>query len=285
MSAFLLRFPAGVRSEVPDYSPLFVWSAAGGTLGNTITGWASVVAGRITYSNDVSGPFWGNRVGKVALVAANNGFGGTMVSGLSALSINSGDDVWIRAYHYFPGGFCFSSGNVSESNWGNTKWYRLEFANGNRWTCQMGGLAGTAFADGPTCGTQAGWGGATDEVGGNGENKIIASPPAEVVRGSWLALQSHIHLAGTAVGYVESWIGSTYIGRAINANAGGNAYVTCPSGGSPVADIVFGDYWNGAPYFGSDFYLDEVVITTQTPNTLDAGSRPYISPSHRVSDF
>lgn len=278
----------------PTYTPLFTWSAAGGTLNNTITGWSSV--GDVTYSNDVAGPHGGSTVAQVHMDATDHSFGGNMISGLSALNIGNGDDIWISVHHFFPTDYCFSSGNLSEPNWGNTKWYRVEFSNSTRFTAQTGSLGGTGFASGPTCGTQVGWGGFTDEYGGGGFNRIQASPALQVTRGTWLALQVHIVLRSDATGYMESWVGSTYQGRAeINCDEpdctnagvtdGQTSYITAPPGGSPISFIVFGDYKNGGEYFTQDFYIDEIIITTQQPNTVDSGGRPFISPSTRVSDF
>jgi hypothetical protein len=213
-----------------------------------------------------------------------------MVNNLGSLGIGPGDHVWIRAYHYFPVGFCFSSdpdSGAPEGNWGNIKWYRFEFSGERRNTIQIGDLGGTAIATEPTCGATAGWGGMTDEYGGNGENKAYpsASPaPAEITRGSWLALQTHIYFQSDNTGYAENWVNDTYLGRLVSVPSGATTFPTCPTSGA-LSFIVFGDYWNGYPGFTQDFYIDDIVITSQTPNTVDSGGRPYISPTTRVSDF
>lgn len=268
---------ATTQGASPGYTPIFLWSAAGGSLGTNISGWQSST--RLTYSNDVQGPFGGNRVARQSLLASSNFFGGIMVGGLS---LGSGQDLWIRVYHYFPAGFCFSCGTVSGDRWGNVKWYRLQFSSG-RLTAQMGGLAGTAFANAPgSCGSQAGWGGVTDEYGGGGHNIVIDSPGAQVQRGQWLAIQTHVRLASDNTGYVESWINDIYVGR--GTKNGASSYRTMPTTGT-LSYVMLGDYWNGGPGFDQSFYLDEVIISTQTPTTVDAGGRPFIAPTTRVEDF
>lgn len=280
-------------SETTDaassYAPFYTWSAAGGTLGNTITGWSEVVGNRLTYSDAVSGPFGGNRVARQGLLTNSNFFGGRFVSNLTGLNIAEGSDLWIRIYHLFPADFCFSSGNVTETPWGATKWYRLQFGSegsSNRLTVQLGDDNGTGFASGSTCRTSVPWGFITDEYGGGGTNKAVPTPQAaSIVRGTWAALQSHIKLSSSSsTGYAEHWINDTYLGRSIDRNTSQNTYATRPSSGA-LWGLYFGDYWNGAPYYNTPFYIDEIICTIEQPSTTDSGGRPYISPSARVADF
>lgn len=279
----------GGGDVTPTYSPLFTWSAAGGISGEPVTGFASNNFNRMTYSTGIPGPFGGSGVGQQFLEGDGLFWGGNIIENLSSLDIGEGDDIWIRFYHYFPEFFCFTSGELppppdGPDRWGNIKWLRMEYTNGTRYTQQIGSLGGTPIADSPTCGSAAGWGGFTSEYGGD-QNKETSSS-TQITRGTWLALQFHVHLSSNpALGYTESWIGDTYMGIAVDQIGGENRYLTMPAGGQPIDFLVFGDYWNGSPHFDQQFYFDEWIITTETPNTVDSGGRPYIAPGTQVSDF
>ncbi|HEU4654400.1 MAG TPA: hypothetical protein VFS47_10455 [Steroidobacteraceae bacterium] len=98
---------------------------------------------------------------------------------------------------------------------------------------------------------------------------------APLVRGKWQALQTHWHF-GDSDGYVEGWVDDTYLGRSNH---------TTLKSGATVDGIVYGDYWNGGFPVDQAFYYDDVIVTAQKPNTVDSGGRPFIHPSHKVSDF
>ena len=52
-----------------------------------------------------------------------------------------------------------------------------------------------------------------------------------------------------------------------------------------IAFVQYGDYWNGSPYEDVEWFLDEVIMTTERPDTLDAGQLPYIDPAARADDW
>ena len=88
---------------------------------------------------------------------------------------------------------------------------------------------------------------------------------------------------------MEFWLGETYLGRGFDPNAGNTeTFGTSPSGITTLDNIRVGDYWNGNAFQTTFTYQDEYIFYNATgnpPNTLDSGGRPYISPSHQVSDF
>lgn len=46
-----------------------------------------------------------------------------------------------------------------------------------------------------------------------------------------------------------------------------------------------GDSWNGSTNRDGDWYVGESPMRSETPDTLDAKGRPYITPSARVDDW
>ena len=60
---------------------------------------------------------------------------------------------------------------------------------------------------------------------------------------------------------------------------------TLDSASSSVSSIWWGNYWNGGFPLDQYWYLDEMIITTNKPNTVDSGGRPYIDPQTRIADF
>jgi hypothetical protein len=89
-------------------------------------------------------------------------------------------------------------------------------------------------------------------------------------------LQFQIHWSTTS-GWIRVWDHDTYIGQ---FSAGATL-----EPGTYFTNLVLGDYWNGGSRQSTSWYIDELIITTQTPNTLDGGGRPYIDPRTKASDF
>jgi hypothetical protein len=191
--------------------------------------------------------------------------------------------MWIRVYHRFPSTFCAGYGTKSGDGWGYTKWLRLQFnttstfqwdTESARLTYQLGGFSGSSCspaASSPTIATL------TVEGVPNGEFVWFDRSNARAVqRDQWRALQFQIHWS-TSSGWVRVWDHDTYIGQFTGgATLKPDTYLT---------RLILGDYWNGGSRESTNWYIDEVIITAQTPNTLDSGGRPYIDPQTKVSDF
>jgi len=54
---------------------------------------------------------------------------------------------------------------------------------------------------------------------------------------------------------------------------------------NPFNSMWLGDYWNGGSHQSNTFYTQDVIASKATPTTLDAGGRPFISPSTKAGDF
>lgn len=269
----------------PTYTPTLSWTAAGGTAGAYITGWDGTVANdmlnEVRYSTDIAGPFGGGMTAKNQLRLIDKvQFGGYL---LMNRALPVGTDLWLRMYVYFPSDFCFSYGTNGDG-WGATKWFRVQSTAG-RSTIELGSGGGSlananyAFKASPTCGTTIGMFGDINEMGAPTSPFPKWTPELggkAIQRGVWQALQVQWHFGDGADGFIRGWIDDVYLGQ--------SNHTTLPTG-ARVTDLVLGDYWNGGFPKEQSFYLDEIVISTQTPNTVDSGGRPYISPKTRVADF
>jgi hypothetical protein len=211
---------------------------------------------------------------KTSARAGHNFFGGTF----RTPDMNVGDkgDLWFRHAVYFPTGFCFGYGTTSGDGWGSTKWIRVEFDDGgpngrpgSRLTLELGNFA-------PQGCNAAGslWGAAREYAG---TVNALSPNEAPITTGAWHMVQWHTHFESSSAGFIRFWLDDTYLGQWDG--------VTLPTSKPKIAFIQYGDYWNGSPYQDVDWYLDDVIISSETPDTLDSGGHPYISAATRATDW
>ena len=259
------------------YTPVMTMSFSG-TLGNVATAYFSYNrSGRETFSADVAGPHGEAQVLKLTIPqwdgvgsSASMFFGGGLVG--SSFPLDSDQDLWFRLYHYFPTSFCAGADSAGDY-WGPVKWVRVEWTDGAKMTYELGGFnqgscASAASAPYPYLGTK--------EYFPDQSNMYF---PTQVVlqRDQWVALQFHMHTGSS--GFLEGWVDDTYLGRA-NASIIPSTFTN-----KSIGSIVIGDYWNGGSYQANTWYVQDLIATTQTPDTLDSGGLPYIAPSAKVADF
>lgn len=271
-------------SGLPTYTPYLALDWQEGDVGDEIQylsqGWNE--GQRCRYSDDISGPHGQAKCVKAATYGGGSGFGGVyslgstgMPAQVSRADLLSDGDMWIRLYHYFPTAFCAGYGSGGDG-WGSTKWIRLQFSGGQRLTYSLGGFSGGSCKSASLSPTVYWLGNET------GSGDFFWGTPGEtdsgeiITRNAWHALQFQIHWSGSS-SWVRGWVDDTYVGEA----SGG---ATLPASGS-LTELVLGDYWNGEALQTTSWYIAELIVTRETPNTLDSGSRPYIAPSTKVSDF
>jgi hypothetical protein len=207
--------------------------------------------------------------------AGNNFFGGEFNT--PGMDVGDQDDIWIRQALFFPNGFCFGYGDTSGDGWGATKWMRMEFDDGNpntggpgsRLTLQLGNMGNGVCNDNTEI-----WG-ATREYAGTANCEVSTHAPLQT--GAWHMVQWQVHMAADASGFIRFWLDDQYLGQWDGQ--------TLPNGNPKLDFVIYGDYWNGSPFENGEWYMDDVIMTSQAPDTLDSGGRPYISPETRVSDW
>jgi hypothetical protein len=261
----------------PGYRPFALADCNDGTPGEDAVGpdaLAETIGAPTTYSDEQAVDGSGLSCRSTG-EADQNFFGGRYRT--DGADVGSGDDLWMRHALYFPDGFCFGYGTREGDGWGATKWMRIEFDNGDpvtggpgdRLTLQLGNMARQGCNDSGTL-----WG-ATREYAGATNAEVEGDNTIET--GRWQMIQWHVHFAPDETGFIRFWIDDRFLGEWRGQTIGDD---------DPRVDmIVYGDYWNGSPYQDVAWYLDEVIMTSEAPDTLDAEGHPYISPSARADDW
>jgi len=188
-------------------------------------------------------------------------------------SVGIGETVWYRAYFYFPSTVSLNYHNGSGDGgdgWGYMKFLALKGSAGVLYT-QLASLrrldygdpnfANTTFASAHDFGIPS-----CTNMGG-----------VVIPRDRWVAIQVAHHLQTTGNGmWTRIWMDDTFVGECAQ-----NQGVTA---GYSIYEWKLGNYINGGGHIqgGSTdtFWIDDVVITKQTPNTTDSGGRPYIHSTH-----
>lgn len=270
----------GQSQSAPDYNLLFSASFSGGVAGESPTPQMSSPNSKTIYSNDIAGPFGDTVCCKVTAEVDESFFGGTFFTSAAGISLAAGDVFRVRLYHYFPAAFCAGgSTDGPEGASSHKKWLRFQWGpngSGSRLTMQPGGFASGSCAlaaSGPS------YGGMTLEgFGGTASNHYVDDETV-IPRDEWVAIQWSVYLHETN-GYIRMWAGETFIGEITGINTLPDAV-----GSGLLEYLVLGDYWNGQPHETTSWYIDDLLLTKETPNTVDAGGRPYIAPSVRASHF
>jgi hypothetical protein len=265
------------RGGVPGYTPFTLSDCDDGAVGDPATGADALAeeAGPGTAYSDEQALGDVGKSCKSTAHAGDNYFGGRFRT--EGIDVGVGDDLWMRHAVFFPNGFCFGHGDTSGDGWGATKWMRIEFDNGNpttggpgnRLTLELGNFAHNACNDSATI-----WG-AAREYAGAANCQPAAQPPLGT--GAWHFVQWQVHFASDETGFIRFWLDEQFLGQWDGQ--------TLPDDEPKIDFIQYGDYWNGSPYQDVEWYIDDIIMTEDPPDTLDAEGHPFISPDTHVSDW
>jgi hypothetical protein len=229
-------------------------------------GWPATTGGPVAF--DTTHAHSGATSARVSFQHMQNGFGGYQDL---PESIGPGETVWYRVYLYMPSTLSLSYGDVSGDGFGWNKFLVL---------AQLEHEAPRMYVQ-PRSAYQVDFGdpgfaepGLYVNHDGLGEYCPIQEDAYAFPRDQWFALQTAWHVATDDTAWVRVWSDDTFLGEC----AGGG---TVPEGYT-VQSWGIGDYWNGGAWIqnGStgDFWVDDVVVSKETPTTTDAEGRPFISP-------
>ena len=280
----------------PTYQPVFTADFDNGVTGNTVQELAvTTTSAKTIYSNAVPGPFGGGKVVRQSNTADNKSFGGKVLD--FPTQLGSGKEVWVRWYEYFPAGFKFANGTNGDGGSGGIKWMRFQgggSGGGTRLTFQplatpncakpcSGGL--NTFTPSKVTGENVGW-----LLFEGRHNPVHAefSNAKSYQTGQWLAVQVYLRLSkgdtpnGDGNGLIRVWVNEDLVGE-FQRNT------LPPAGhthdGQLMKSVWWGNYWNGGFPNDQRWYMDEVIVTTDRPNTTDTSGNPFIHPGTRVADF
>lgn len=286
------NYPLSERgASAPTYTPLEAIQFAG-TAGQNISqsDFASAATVAPQYSNTITGPDGESTTGQFEINAGDSNYGGEWggSGGFDGVQTADGTDIWVSAAFYFPTAFCagYESGG---DGYGSTKWMRLGYGpSGQRITLQLGGFAADQCS---VAGLEF------DHVSLEtvGPEEVCTFPTTgSIARDQWHKICLQIRCAQDTTGFIRGWLSSlsgstwstTYLGQTTNGSrSDSDTYQTIPSADDVLDNIAFGQYWNGNSYQNNLWYSDHLIVTTQTPNTTDAGGRSFIHPDHAPGDF
>lgn len=249
----------------PTYTPLVVDDFEEGTAGQN-SPW--MATGSMVY--DSAHAHSGSKSVRISFRHLQNGYGGTknMPQGVTA-----GETVWYRVYLYMPSTLSLSYGDTQGDGFGWNKFMVMsQYDHGApRMYVQPASAYKVDYGQPNFYAT-----GLYVNHGDLGAYCQLKNGTYTFPRDRWFALQMAWKVETNTSAWIRVWSDQEFVGEC----AGGGQV---PSG-YEVHSFGIGNYWNGGAWIqgGStaDFWIDDVVVTKQRPNTTDAGGRPYIHPEH-----
>lgn len=239
---------AGVKAETPD--------SFDGT------------AGRSSFTSNQAIVLNGNLSGTVTVNKGEEGFGFWGGSFDFPTALKEGQEIWFRVYVMYPTGWDFSCGVCSQG----MKFMRIHTASsggsneGYYSTLIKGGLTGGKIVvDSEVMGV--------DFWNNNGSGAGLQNRGTAVIRDKWYAYEQYVKWSSVpGQGIHRVWQDGNLIFEDLKT-------ATLRSSTSKSDFIYLYTYWNnGAPQTQTS-YVDEVVITSDTPPNRDAQGNPLIGVS------
>ncbi len=256
----------------PTYTPLLKEDFETWTLGQAYD--ASIqnpaVIDNLNYSS-------GTQSVKANFVHNTKPFGGSI---LLPSTVGIGDDCWLRAKMYLPSTCSFSYGDAGDGD----GWMKFLSLHGSSGALYIGlespykQVPGDADFAAHGVSSLLDWGMVSCKWMGG------VDVPMDV----WFSLQIQLHIEQDGVGnsWERIWIDEQYLGQCDHLSG-----TTGVPFGTTFNKFRLGDIVNGAIWIAggatNEFWMDDVIVTTDTPNTLDNETppHPYIHPDTKVSDF
>ncbi len=174
-------------------------------------------------------------------------------------TVGDGDELWTRVYMYFPNGWDWGDQD------GNGQWRKiLRYTIGSRGNISAGGL----------------WsGGSTAEVLGNTEAGNYYSYNDQFTGknfpvGRWFSLEMYVKFGTTdATTKHRVWLDGNLVFDSTNF---GTNNPVLGSSSDRCTRILFFTYWNGRVRTSQYAYLDDIVMTSDTPSARDSQGNPMI---------
>lgn len=245
-----------------NISQLYAWTRTadfeGGTVGDYAIGSNALTgrAGQATYANKF--PHTGTRALQAHVKAGKNAYGGRIAY---PSVLREGDEVWYRAYWYYPAGFDFTTNAVglktmrinTEDSSGNSSGYLSIYRSQNNGRVRPHGEVVTQ--DFNTWLYNNYPGGTTGQVIGTGV---------------WHCFEMYVKFSSVpGKGVYRIWQnGKLVFEDTVNK--------TLASSTSKSTFVLIGNYFNGGAPKDEDAYVDDIVITNQRPSQTDSHGNPMI---------
>ncbi len=196
----------------------------------------------------------GSQSAEVGIDAGTEGFGDWGGS-FNYPDLHQGDEIWFRVYLYFPSGFDFSCTQCA-----GLKAMRIHTAAPD---LSNEGYLDVLIDNGLNVGSEI----TPDYFTNNPDWKNLGTP---VITEDWVAIEQYVKLSsvpGEAVYRV--WQNGTLIKEDLQTETLRTAV--------SISDFIYlFSYWNGTAPQTQKAYVDDVVVTNETPGVVDASGNPFI---------
>lgn len=223
-------------------------------------------AGRSSFTNDPAIVLNGNMSGTVTVKQGETGYG-YWGGGIDYPALlREGDEVWFRVYVMYPSGWDFSCGGCAQG----MKFMRIHegqsmgTTEGRMDTLIMGSTTGGKISVGNEANIDLFW---NNNNGGSGG---LLNKGTDILRDRWYAFEQYVKFSSVAgQGIYRVW----QDGKLIFEDKKTPTLLTHTS----VSGYIYlYTYWNnGAPQTQTS-YVDDIVITSDTPSNRDASGNPFI---------
>jgi hypothetical protein len=252
---------------VTTYTPMVHLDFEDGKPPGTDAGWLSTTGGPMSY--DDAHARSGKSSIQVLMRDQKNGYGGYLNM---PTAVKPGSTVWYRVYLYMPSTLSLSYGDVSGDGFGWNKFLVMaEYQHdGSRMYIQPRSSYEVDYGQPNFIGT-----GLYVNHDGLGDSYCqLEQDSYAFPRDRWFALQMAWKVETDATASVRVWSDATFVGECVGAGVVPSDYA--------VQSFGIGDYWNGGAWIKNastgSFWIDDIVVTVDPPNTLDDGGRPFIDP-------
>lgn len=191
-----------------------------------------------TVSTDIANS--GTKSSKMVWSKGTDGFNRTHAEMYTPSNVGDGGEIWFRAYYYFPASWSWSSNSGSYS---------------------MVKIFRTMTSGGGACGVVSDSNGAI--VLSNEPSSIQPYPGGTFDKGRWQAIEVYIKSSSTSTGIVRVWKDGVLAGEI-------KGYKTLASSSNTIKAAQLMAVWNNGVGNTQTQYVDDFVMTTDTPSQRDS---------------
>ncbi len=206
----------------------------------------------------------GSQSAEVGIDAGVTGFGQWGGSFNFPSALYEGDEIWFRTYLYFPHGFPFSTDS------GFLKTMRIHTVSSNGDNEGYHDILIRDSGDHIVVGSEI----TGDWYANNPDWKLNGGP---TTTGQWHALEHYVKFSSVSgEGITRVWQNGVLIKEDTITK-------TLGSSTSQSDFIYLFTYWNGGAPATVKAYVDDVIITSETPSNVDAAGNPFIGLTETAS--
>ena len=202
----------------------------------------SVAGTRTTFSTDMAHS--GTKSAKMVWNARDEGYSADNGEFDYPSGVGTGKEIWVRGYYYFPAGWKWDNGTASQY----IKMLRIR-TNGANYVSWFARGTGQVMYD--------------NEIADYQINVVSGGNSIYWDTGRWQCIELYLKLGNP--GIVRMWKDGVLILQDTSHTTGSNA---------DLSYIM--SQWNGGPGQNQNMYVDDFIVTSDTPSGRDAAGNPMI---------